>query len=220
MNRNGRKVYNRKLRALAGMVLAALALAACGEGNPDTITYRDAENRSLFQLPNDWHLYRADELVQVGSVPFLPDIGGYKPISFVAFDGAAGRNLENLALEVTASPFPLGAQIIRQISPDEKEILSRRMMAMSAYNVQNPGQGVQINTEDFSFGRDYEGIRAFVGFTREDGDLEGLVYVLAVTNPEVTELYSMAAGCSLDCFSRQQERILEAVNSWVVNTRR
>ena len=211
---------NRHQRVLATLIVGAFMLTACGVGNPDTTTYRDTENRSLFELPNEWNLYRADELVQIGPVPFLPDIGGYRPVSYVAFDGAAGRNLENLALDVTESPFPVGAQIIRQISPDEKEILSRRMMAMSAYNVQNPGQGVEINIEDFSFGRDYEGIRAFVGFTREDGGLEGLVYVLAVTNPEVTELYSMAAGCSLDCFSRQQEHILEAVDSWVVNTRR
>ena len=211
---------NRQLPAWAALLAAAMILAACGGGDPDTTTYRDNENRSLFELPNNWNLYPADELAQIGPVPFIPDIGGYKPISFVAFDGADGRNLDNLFLDVTTSPFPVGAQIIRQITPEEKDLLSRRIMAVSAYDVTASGQGVQIDTWDFSFGRDYEGIGATVGLTDEDGSSQGLVYVLAVTNPEVTELYSMAAGCSLDCFTREGKQIVDAVDSWVVNTRR
>ena len=210
----------RTLRTGVVSVAAVLFIAACGGGNSDTVTYRDAENRSLFELPNEWNLYRADELIQIVPVPFLPDIGGYRPISFVAFDGAAGRSLDNLAVDVTTSPYPIGAHIIRQISPDEKDLLSRRIMALSAYDVMDGGQGVNVDTWDFTFGRDYKGIGASVGLTNEDGRRQGLVYVLAVTNPEGTELYSMAAGCSLDCFTRQGEQIVEAVDSWVVNTRR
>lgn len=211
---------NRKLRACAASIAAALALVACGGGSPDSTTYRDIENRSLFELPNEWNLYPADELIQITPVPFLPDIGGYRPISFVAFDGAAGRSLDNLTVDVTTSPYPIGAHIIRQISPEEKDLLSRRIMALSAYDVTEGGQGVTVDTWDFTFGRDFTGIGATVGLTNEDGRRQGLVYVLAVTNPEVTELYSMAAGCSLDCFTRQSEQIVEAVDSWAVNTRR
>ena len=203
------------------LVLAgAMLLTACGGDDPDTTVYRDTENRSLFELPKDWNLYRADELSQIAPVPFVPDIGGYRPISFVAFDGAAGRDLNNLSLDAATSPFPVGAQIIRQISPAEKDLLSRRLMAVSAYDVTNPGQGVEIDTWDFTFGRDFEGIGATVGLTAQDGQSQGLVYVLAVTNPEATELSSMAAGCSLECFAREGEQIVAAVESWIVNTRR
>jgi hypothetical protein len=197
-----------------------MLLTACGGGDPDITVYRDTENRSLFELPKDWNLYRADELSQIAPVPFVPDLGGYRPISFVAFDGAAGRDLNNLSLDAASSPFPVGAQIIRQISPEEKDLLSRRLMAVSAYDVTDPGQGVEIDTWDFTFGRDFEGIAATVGLTAQDGQSQGLVYVLAVTNPEATELYSMAAGCSLECFSREGEQIVAAVESWIVNTRR
>ena len=211
-----------QFRAFATLIAAALMLASCGGGNPNTTTYRDADNRALFELPKDWNLYPADELIQIGRpVPFLPDIGGYRPISFVAFDGAAGRSLENLKLDVAASPYPVGAQIIRQISPEDRSLLSRRILALSAYDMVNAAQGVEmIQSEDFTFGRDYEGIRRLVGVTDEDGELEGAVYILAVTNPEDTELYSMAAGCSLDCFNRDADEIFGAVDSWVVNTRR
>jgi len=206
---------------IAILVLAgAMLLTACGGDDPDTTVYRDADNRSLFKLPNDWNLYRADELSLIAPVPFVPDLGGYRPISFVAFDGAAGRDLNNLSLDAATSPFPVGAQIIRQISPAEKDLLSRRLMAVSAYDVTNPGQGVEIDTWDFTFGRDLEGIGATVGLTAQDGQSQGLVYVLAVTNPEATELYSMAAGCSLECFAREGEQIVAAVESWIVNTRR
>ena len=202
------------------VLVGVMLLTACGGGDPDITVYRDAENRSLFELPKNWNLYRADELSQIAPVPFVPDIGGYRPISFVAFDGAAGRNLNNLSLDAATSPFPVGAQIIRQISTEEKDLLSRRLMAVSAYDVTNPGQGVEIDTWDFTFGRDFEGIGATVGLTTQDGQSQGLVYVLAVTNPEATELYSMAAGCSLECFAREGEQIVAAVESWIVNTRR
>ena len=202
------------------VLVGSMLLTACGGGDPDITVYRDTENRSLFELPKDWNLYRAAELSQIAPVPFVPDIGGYRPISFVAFDGAAGRDLNNLSLDAATSPFPVGAQIIRQISPEEKDLLSRRLMAVSAYDVTNPGQGVEIDTWDFTFGRDFEGIGATVGLTAQDGQSQGLVYVLAVTNPEATELYSMAAGCSLECFAREGEQIVAAVESWIVNTRR
>ena len=75
---------------IAILVLAgAMLLTACGGDDPDTTVYRDADNRSLFKLPNDWNLYRADELSLIAPVPFVPDLGGYRPISFVAFDGKA-----------------------------------------------------------------------------------------------------------------------------------
>ncbi|MCE2528492.1 MAG: hypothetical protein J4G11_01315 [Acidimicrobiia bacterium] len=204
--------------AILGLV-GVMLLTACGGGDPDITVYRDAENRSLFELPKNWNLYRAEELTQIAPVPFVPDIAGYRPISIVAFDGAAGRNLDNLSLDAATSPFPVGAHIIRQISAEEKDLLSRRLMAVSAYDVTNPGQGVEIDTWDFTFGRDFEGIGATVGLTTQDGQSQGLVYVLAVTNPEATELYSMAAGCSLECFAREGEQIVAAVESWIVNTR-
>ncbi|MDE0169299.1 MAG: hypothetical protein OXS29_07255 [bacterium] len=212
----------RLLRALASAAALAALLSACGGGgNPDTITYRDAEDRSLFELPNDWHLYRADELVQVAPVPFLPDTGG-NIVSFVAFDGAAGRNLGNVALDAAASEFPVGAQIIRRISDTERNDISNRSMALSAYNAYTAGLGVEMLNlvDDPSFDRNYDGIRGYLGVTLQDGSLEGVIYVRAVHNPDMTELYSMAAGCSLDCFTRERDVIEEAVNSWVVNTRR
>ncbi len=197
-----------------------LVLAACGTGNPDTTVYRDAQDRSLFELPREWNLYRAEEIRQVSPIPFVPDLGGYRPISYVAFDGAAGRDLGNLALDAVASPFPVGAHIIRQVTEEERDLLSRRLMAISAYDITRSGPGVEIDTWDFSFGRDFSGIGATVGLTSDDGRNQGLVYVLAVTNPDGTELYSMAAGCSLECFARESEDIVAAVRSWVVNTRR
>ena len=199
----------------------SLALAACGGSDPDKVTYRDAENRSLFELPRDWHLYRPDELVRAGPVPFLPDIGG-SVLSYVAFDGAAGRNLGNLVTGAAASPYPLGAQIIRQVSADERNLLSNLYMAESAYTTYNAGLGVQIIQldEDPDFDREYDGIRGYLGVTQGDNDLQGVIYVRAGHNPAGTELYSMAVGCSLECFTRERLEIEQAVNSWVVNTRR
>ena len=203
----------------AGAVLPLL-LAACGLGGSDTTTYRDAQDRSLFELPDNWNLYGAEEVSRLEEVPLIPDMNGYQPISYVAFDGAAGRNLDNLTLEITKSPFPVGAQIIRQISPADKDLLSRQLLTLSAFNLGEPGLGIQsIQNEDFSFGRDYEGVRRLLGITDGEGQLQGAIYILAVTNPNATQLFSMAAGCSLACFQERQTEISRAVDSWIVNTR-
>lgn len=199
----------------------SVVLAACGGGDPDKIIYRDTENRSLFELPRDWNLYKADELVQAGPVPFLPDTGG-SFLSYVAFDGAAGRNLGNLVTGAAESPYPLGAQVIRQIGADEKNLLSNLYMAESAYATYSSSLGMQILQldDDPDFDRDYDGIRGYLGITQGDSDLQGVIYVRAGHNPDGTELYSMAVGCSLECFTRERQEIEQAVNSWVVNTRR
>ena len=209
-------------RSAVAIVLLSVVMTACaGGGDPDKITYRDAQNRSLFELPKDWNLYRADELVQAGPVPFLPSTGG-NIVSYVAFDGAAGRNLGNLISGAAGAPYPLGAQIIRQISADDKNLLSNLFMAESAYATYNSNLGLQILQldEDPEFDRDYDGIRGYLGVTQGDSDLQGVIYVRAGHNPDGTELYSMAVGCSLECFTRERQEIEQAVNSWVINTRR
>lgn len=207
----------RRAAALAGW---ALLLGACGLSGADVTTYRDDQQRSLFELPDDWNLYGAEEVSRLEEVPLIPDMGGYQPISYVAFDGAAGRNLGNLTLEINESPFPVGAQIIRQISPADKDMLSRQLLTLSAFDLSEPGLGVQaIQSEDFSFGRDFDGVRRLLGITDGEGQLQGAIYILAVTNPDATHLYSMAAGCSLACFQERQTEISRAVDSWIVNTR-
>lgn len=214
-------VDRRHMKWTVAVVGLALALGACAGNDPNKVTYRDTENRSLFELPTDWNLYRADELVQAGSVPFLPNVGGAM-VSYVAFDGAAGRDLSNLITGAAESPYPLGAQIIRQITPEDKNLLSNRFMAESAYATYSPNLGVQIIDliDDPDFDRNYDGIRGYLGVTQEDNSLEGVIYLRAVHNPDVTELYSIAVGCSIECFTRERQEIEQAVNSWVVNTRK
>ena len=209
-----------KFRRTFGVVLgASLALSACASGDPDTQRYVNADDQSLFELPNDWNVYGADDLVQLGSVPFLPNNGINPAIVSIAFDGAAGRNPDNLALATTASPYPIGAHLIRTIGQSERNFISRQVLAESAYDLLS-AQGVElVNDEDFSFGRDFDGIRRLYGFNNDDGQLEGVVYMVAVTNPDSTRLYSMSIGCSLTCFNEQSDEIYKAVDSWLVNTR-
>lgn len=217
-----RERFGRRTLGCAVFAVAfSMVISACGGGDPDKVTYRDAENRSLFELPKEWHLYRADELVSAGPVPFLPEAGG-SILSYVAFHGAASRSLGDLATGAAEAQYPLGAQIIRQVSADERNLLSNLYMAESAYATYSSSLGVQIIRldNDPDFDRDYDGIRGYLGVTQDDNDLQGVIYVRAGHNPDGTELYSMAVGCSIECFTREQQVIEQAVNSWVVNTRR
>jgi hypothetical protein len=45
------------------------------------------------------------------------------------------------------------------------------------------------------------------------------VHLISVTDPEVTTLYQVAIGCSLECFQAYVPEIIEIVDSWLVNTR-
>lgn len=206
---------------LALVVGTILIIGACGAGDTsDFTTYRDAEGRTLFELPADWNIYTADQLAQLDSVPFLPNLGAFAPISFVAFDGAAAQNLDNVTIDVTESPYPVGAQIIRSINTFEKNSLSRQVLIESVYELSGVQGTQEFDGEDFSFGDQYDGVRRVIGLTDDDGETSGAIYLIAVTNPEATEMYSMAVGCSLACFNDQTDEILKAVDSWLVNTRR
>lgn len=211
------------VRLAAWVIAVSLILGACATGGSGSEfqTYQDPDNRTLFELPSDWNHYILDQLTQLESVPFIPDLGGYQPITYVAFDGAAGvANLQNMTIDVTESPYPVGARIIRSITQTEKEELSRSTLTSSVYEFAS-AQGLQnIQVSDFSFGNAYDGVRKLVGVTSEDGVEEGAIYMVVVTNPEVTEMYSMAVGCSLACFQERSDEIFKAVDSWLVNTRR
>ena len=95
---------------IAILVLAgAMLLAACGGDDPDTTVYRDADNRSLFKLPNDWNLYRADELFCTGTMGELTPVIELDGRTIGTGDGGPfTQRLSQLYAELTrSSGFPI-----------------------------------------------------------------------------------------------------------------
>ena len=206
-------------RRLAGALVAlAMLVAACG-GAGDSIEFKDPEDRALFELPDDWHIYEADELAQIAPIPFV-NAGEFPVVTQVGFDGGPGRAVSNLSSDsIAAVDYPVGAFTVRSVGTEARDSLSRGVLqdlviSDNAYSI-----GQQILAEDFDFGRDYEGIRRWIPYVDQTTAQTGLVYFISVTDPADTTVYTMAAGCSAECWEQYRDDIIGVVDSWIVNTR-
>ncbi len=219
MRHNSLPAQRLRGRTLAIAVLSFVA-AACG-GVADQIEYKDPADRALFKIPNDWHLYSSDELAGLAEVPFVTPTGA-TPLSVliqVAFDGAPGREVSNLDVSVASARYPVGVYTVRSVGFEDRNILSRQLLSEAVLSPLKYTPGQEILTEDFDFGRDYDGIRSFVAFTETATADRGIVYFISVTDPEDTRVFSMAAGCSNACWESYADDIVKVVDSWLVNTR-
>jgi len=202
------------------LALAAL-LSACSSANASNIRYTDPEQQSLLELPSDWHLYEQDELAGVADLPFMGSVGNidFPTRSVVAFDGAPSAAAANLTTDLASSPFPIGATSVRTIDTSTRDLISRLILARSVIDFTTYGEVADVSKEDFSFGKGFEGVRRLLALTTTDGQAQAVVYLISVTNPADDRLYSVAVGCSRDCFVENQEEIERVVDSWLVNTK-
>jgi|FLYL01.1.fsa_nt_gi hypothetical protein len=202
------------------VALLAVAAVACGRAAADSVTYTDPDNRFLVRLPPGWHLYQADELAQV-EVPFVHPVQGLEfPVSsMVGFDRAPARSPVNLEVPLVEADFPVGVATVRTIGTLQRDFVSRFVLTESVVPYRSLPNSRELLKEDFSFGRGYEGVRALVVYTDEVGRDFAVAYLISVTDPDDTVMFSVAAGCSRDCFIQHQDEIEQVVDSWLVNTR-
>ena len=95
---------------------------------------------------------------------------------------------------------------------------SRRLLSQVAV----PYEGLQITPElqePFEFAEGFDGVRQLAVYTDPASGNEAAVYLISVTDDEDARIYSVAVGCSVECFMEHQEKISEVVDSWLVNVR-
>ena len=218
VHRGGRSRLGLRLAALGAAL--AVTVSACGSSNPDVVTYRDPDRHSLFELPTEWNLYEGDQLTQV-SIPFVIQGQDFQlpVISQMAFDGAPDSDPDNVGNSVSTSSFPIGAVTVREIGPDERDFMSRFLLAELVVPYHSQLGSEEILKQDFVFDNDFRGVQLAIAYTDSVTEAEAAVYLISVTDPNVTRMYSIAVGCSLDCFSTHQEDIVAVVDSYLVNTR-
>ena len=210
-----------RYRAIALILTLAMFAAACSTGSSDYVEYRDAENTSLFEIPRDWHLYERSELGEVGGIPFVTNFNGIAvPVeSGVAFDGAPAEDPLNIGIPFASSPYPIGATSVRAITPDARDFISRSLLTQLVVPYDTNEVVRELVKVDKSFGQDFDGVEVIVVFNDEATASDAGAYVMSVTNPDVTQMYSIAVGCSLDCFQLHQDETADVMSSWLVNTR-
>ncbi len=203
------------------LAAASLLTAACGNGSADVVTYTDTQRLGRFQIPEQWHTYELSELSALDDLPFDEAVQGFTfpSVSSIGFDGDPVRDVTHLSRDLPEAEYPIGLMSVRQIGQTEKDFLSRAVLTQSVLPYYNLANSQELEKEDFSFGGGFDGVRVLVAFEDEAGQSQGVAYLITVSNPDDTRMYSMVAGCSRECFITHQETIVGVVDSWLVNKR-
>ena len=198
-----------------------VALAACGSGTSDTVSYTDPDKLSLVNLPTTWNTYEIAELNALDHVPFAEPFAGfeYPAVSSIAFDGAPARDVSNVTNSLAVVDYPIGAMSVRSVGDLERQYLNRAALTQSVLPYFEFLDSQEHVREDFTFGDGYDGVRVLVSYVDENGAEVGIAYLISVTDPADNRIYSIVAGCSRDCYIENQAQIERVVDSWLVNKR-
>jgi hypothetical protein len=198
-----------------------VALAACGSGTSDTVSYTDPDKLSLVNLPTTWNTYEIGELNALDDVPFAEPFAGfeYPAVSSIAFDGAPARDVANVTNPLAVVDYPIGAMSVRSVGDLERQYLNRAALTQSILPYFEFLDSQEHVREDFTFGDGYDGVRVLVSYVDENGAEVGIAYLISVTDPADNRIYSIVAGCSRDCYIENQAQIERVVDSWLVNKR-
>ncbi len=198
-------------------LLAVLSLVVAGCGAGDANRHIDATQESLIQLPDDWEIYSNAEVVDP---PFVHSSEGvsFPLISQMAFAAGGLASAEAFSQPVAASAFPIGVTTVRDIPLNVRDLVSRRVLSDVVLPYRElPSQ--ELVKKDFAFDDAWDGVEVAVMYTDPITSSDGAAYFISITDPGVTRHYSIAVGCSLDCFADNQDEIERVINSWLVNTR-
>lgn len=203
------------------LAATGLLMSACGGDSANVVTYTDTERLGRFQIPERWHTYELDELSALADLPFDEPVQGFSfpAVSSLAFDGDPVRDVAHLSRDLFNAEYPIGLMSVRQIGETQKDFLSRAVLTQSVLPYYNLANSQELTKEDFTFGGGFDGVRVLVSFEDEAGQNQGVAYLITVSNPDDTRMYSMIAGCSRECFITHQETIVGVVDSWLVNKR-
>ncbi|HEY6627928.1 MAG TPA: hypothetical protein VI193_02965 [Acidimicrobiia bacterium] len=209
------------MRHLVVLATATLLISACGGDSDAVITYTDTQRLGRFQIPEQWHTYELSELSSLEDLPFDEPVQGFTfpAVSSIGFDGDPVRDVAHLGRALPESEYPIGLMSVRQIGETQKDFLSRAVLTQSVLPYYDLANSQELQKEDFSFGGGFDGVRVLVAFEDAAGQNQGVAYMITVSNPDDTKMYSMIAGCSRECFISHQETIVGVVDSWLVNKR-
>ncbi len=204
-------------------VVAALALAAtaCAQGSSATQSITDADNLTRIDLPSDWQHFSSDELSGLATTPFVVQSAGFEMpvVARFAFDASPVPTTDHFLLPLSDADFPIGSSVVRRISPLTRDFVSRFILAEAVAPYHQASESRLLAKKDIDLGNDYRGVQVTVTYNDPGTEAEVGVHLISLTNPEVTMLYHVAIGCSLECFDAFGLQILEIVDTWLVNTR-
>jgi len=210
------------MRRISVFVAAlGILVAACSGAAPRTQSITDAGQLTRIDLPADWQYYSNEALTDIASTPFVIQAPGLEmPVmSRLVFDAAPISTTDNLITPISLADFPVGSSVVRRISPDVRDQISRYLLAEVVAPYHEASEQLGLAKSDIDLENDFQGVQVTVVYREPGTDLNVGVHLISVTDPEVTTLYQVAIGCSLECFQAYVPEIIEVVDTWLVNTR-
>ena len=210
------------MRKISVFVAAlGILVAACSGATASTQSITDAGQLTRIDVPADWQHYSNEALADIASTPFVAQAPGFEmPVmSRFVFDGAPIPSTDNLIAPLSQADFPLGSSVVRRISPEVRDQISRYLLAEVVAPYHQASEQRELAKIDIDLGDDFQGVQVTVIYREPGTELDVGVHLISVTDPEVTTLYQVAIGCSLECFQAYGPEIIEIVDSWLINTR-
>lgn len=201
------------------VVLVALVVSACGSQTDEGLQSVRDENRSMFfEVPSDWTVLHEDDLGGQIDTPFVSqELLDLPVLSRVVFGG--GVVVADSVANPSEATVPVGAAVTRSISSADRDFISRYLLAEVVFPYHQQATAQVLAKDDLSLGDGFDGVQVVVRYTDAETSEEAVVTLISVTDPDVTVLYSIAVGCSIDCFIDEQQAIIDVIDSWLVNTR-
>jgi hypothetical protein len=171
----------------------------------------------FFEIPSDWRVFQEADLAGSADTPFVNQALLDLPVlSRVVFTGSAAGDL---VTDPSAANVPIGSAVVRSISSGTRDYISRYYLAEMVVPYHSETSAQVVAKSDLDLGHGFDGVQVVVRYVDTTTNTEAVVAFIAVTDPAVTKMYSIAVGCTTACFIDQQQTITDIVDSWLVNTR-
>ena len=154
------------------------------------------------------------------ATPFVVQTGEVNlPIlSRVVFEGTTAPDGAALA-DISTSNVPVGSAVVRSISTSQRDQISRFLLAELVLDYHNQPVAQEVLKQDVEVAADFDGVQVVVLYNDGVSQADAGVAMISITDPEVRRMFSIAVGCSLECFGEHQTVITDVIDSWLVNTR-
>ena len=187
------------MTALAVLVAAGVVLASgCSLRGSEYQYVRSRSTGTYLRLPEKWKVatIESGEQVKFGRVFDGADIDSERPIY--------------------TSERPTGFVQVRDLSADERDVVSFRLMRNAVFDVDEGVDNgtVQILRYETANQGDARGER--VVFSSSDGDAVAIIDQTVVIDPKTTRFHLLVVGCALRCYEEHENEIDSVVSSLTV----
>jgi hypothetical protein len=209
------------IRSRVATTIAVLALVAgCADDSGQGSTpIRDDSRELFFELPSGWTVVPESEVAALGRTPFVAQTSFTLPVvSRVVFHGP-GFAFGDAALETSLFGSPVGSAVVRTIPEGSRDFISRYLLAELVVPYHSQPIATEHFKQDITLADGYDGIQLLVSYAETEEQVPAAVLFTVVTDPDDQRMYSIAVGCSAECFNTHGEAITAIIDSWLVNTR-